>query len=91
MLVKSVFRRPETFVKITVAPAQAGSWSEAQLQLKHKSLENQQVFDFYCIFWNQKMSRQAKLRFALGTRLRGCDGYFYKGLGFSSNIFKGAI
>ncbi|MDO5639429.1 MAG: hypothetical protein Q4G28_06115 [Neisseria sp.] len=62
--------------KITVVPAQAGAQSEATLQLKLVSSENAQPNGSFWIFRIRKMERQAKLHFAPGTRLRGCDSDF---------------
>ncbi|MDO5639619.1 MAG: hypothetical protein Q4G28_07085 [Neisseria sp.] len=59
--------------KITVAPAQAGAQPEAQLQLKLSSSGNLQPQNSSWIFGIRKIGRQAKPRFALGTRLRGRD------------------
>ncbi|MDO5640163.1 MAG: hypothetical protein Q4G28_09880 [Neisseria sp.] len=56
--------------KITVAPAQAGAQSEAKLQLELASFENLQPNDSSWIFRIRKIGGQAKLCFALGTRLR---------------------
>ena len=55
----------------SVAPAQAGAQSEAQLQLF--LLKTGRVNDFKKLFEEFKKKQAAKRCFALGSRLRGSD------------------
>ncbi|MDO5639497.1 MAG: hypothetical protein Q4G28_06465 [Neisseria sp.] len=61
------------FVKNNRRTCAGGSRSETRLQLELFNFENAQPNDSSWVFRTRKMGRQAKLRFALGTRLRGCD------------------